>query len=92
MFLKLKKLNIHVEIYGKPNELPEAIPFVENKKIMQPTGDRSNVVIEPMLTDQWYVAMESLAKQGLEVVKDGSVKFTPENWQHVYNQWLENIQ
>lgn len=68
--------------------------LVETKphKLMVPRGDRTHTVIEPMLTDQWYVAMEGLAKRGLEVVASGDVKFTPENWSHVYNQWLENIQ
>ncbi len=60
--------------------------------LMAPRGDRTNAIIEPMLTDQWYVAMEGLAKRGLEVVALGDVKFTPDNWTHVYNQWLENIQ
>ncbi len=60
--------------------------------LMAPRGDRTNTIIEPMLTDQWYVAMEGLAKRGLDVVTQGQVKFTPENWTHVYNQWLENIQ
>ncbi|MEO8767882.1 MAG: valine--tRNA ligase [Nitrosospira sp.] len=68
--------------------------LVETKphKLMVPRGDRTQAVIEPMLTDQWYVAMKGLAKHGLEVVANGDVKFTPENWSHVYNQWLENIQ
>ncbi len=68
--------------------------LVETKphKLMAPRGDRTNTIIEPMLTDQWYVAMEGLAKRGLEVVAQGDVKFTPDNWTHVYNQWLENIQ
>jgi len=61
-------------------------------KLMVPRGDRTHAVIEPMLTDQWYLAMEGLAKQGLEAVKCGKVQFVPENWTHVYNQWLENIQ
>jgi valyl-tRNA synthetase len=61
-------------------------------KLMAPRGDRTNTIIEPMLTDQWYVAMEGLAKRGLDVVANGDVKFTPDNWTHVYNQWLENIQ
>ncbi|GJL76185.1 valine--tRNA ligase [Nitrosomonas sp.] len=61
-------------------------------KMMAPRGDRTNTVIEPMLTDQWYVSMEGMAKRGLDVVATGEVKFTPENWAHVYNQWLENIQ
>ncbi|MDD5330530.1 MAG: valine--tRNA ligase [Sulfuricella sp.] len=68
--------------------------LVETKphKLMVPRGDRTHSVIEPMLTDQWYVAMEGLARRGLEVVANGDVKFVPENWTHVYNQWLENIQ
>ncbi len=61
-------------------------------KLMAPRGDRTNTIIEPMLTDQWYVAMEGMAKRGLEVVANGDVKFTPDNWSNVYNQWLENIQ
>ncbi len=61
-------------------------------KLMVPRGDRTHAVIEPMLTDQWYVAMEGLAKAGLEVVASGEIGFIPENWSHVYNQWLENIQ
>ena len=68
--------------------------LVETKphKLMVPRGDRTHAVIEPMLTDQWYVAMEGLARRGLEVVADGQIRFVPENWTHVYNQWLENIQ
>ena len=68
--------------------------LVETKphKLMVPRGDRTHTIIEPLLTDQWYVAMEGLAKRGLEVVANGEVKFVPENWTHVYNQWLENIQ
>lgn len=65
---------------------------IKPHKLMAPRGDRTNTIIEPMLTDQWYVAMEGLAKRGLEVVAQGEVKFTPDNWTHVYNQWLENIQ
>jgi len=61
-------------------------------KLMAPRGDRTNTIIEPMLTDQWYVSMEGMAKRGLEVVANGDVTFTPANWTHVYNQWLENIQ
>lgn len=61
-------------------------------KLMVPRGDRTQTVIEPMLTDQWYVTMKGMAKRGLEGVASGEVRFTPENWTHVYNQWLENIQ
>ncbi len=65
---------------------------IKPHKLMVPRGDRTHAVIEPMLTDQWYVAMEGMAKRGLEVVAKGEVKFVPDNWNHVYNQWLENIQ
>ena len=61
-------------------------------KLMIPRGDRTQSVIEPMLTDQWYVAMEGMAKRGLDVVAQGEVKFVPENWTHTYQLWLENIQ
>jgi len=61
-------------------------------KLMVPRGDRTHAVIEPMLTNQWYVAMEGLANRGLDVVANGEIAFVPENWRHVYNQWLENIQ
>jgi valyl-tRNA synthetase len=61
-------------------------------KLMVPRGDRTHAVIEPMLTDQWYVAMEGMARRGLDVVANGEITFVPENWRHVYDQWLENIQ
>ncbi|MEO8991385.1 MAG: valine--tRNA ligase, partial [Nitrosospira sp.] len=76
------------------SDLEEQGLLIETKphKLMVPRGDRTHAVIEPMLTDQWYVAMEGLAKAGLEVVASGEIGFIPENWSHVYNQWLENIQ
>jgi len=64
-----------------------------------PRGDRSGVAIEPMLTDQWFVAMSkpgpdgtSIVGKALEVVASGEIKFFPENWVNTYNQWLNNIQ
>jgi valyl-tRNA synthetase len=68
------------------------IPLVENKKIMQPFGDRSGVVIEPMLTDQWFVDAETLAKPAIEAVRSGKTKFVPENWDRTYYNWMENIE
>ena len=65
---------------------------VEDKKIMQPYGDRSGVVIEPMLTDQWFVDAEKLAGEAMAKVDDGSTKFIPENWKKTYDHWMENIQ
>jgi len=61
-------------------------------KLMLPRGDRTHAVLEPMLTDQWFMSMEGLAKQGLAVVDSGDLKFVPENWTTTYRQWLENIQ
>ena len=72
---------------------------VEDYRLKIPRGDRTNVVIEPLLTDQWFVAMSkkvnqspSIAEEALNVVKTGEVKFYPDNWKNTYNQWLENIQ
>jgi valyl-tRNA synthetase len=64
----------------------------EKHKLKVPRGDRTGVVIEPMLTDQWFVKMDGLAKRGLDVVAKGEIKFVPENWATTYNQWLNNIQ
>jgi len=61
-------------------------------RLMIPRGDRTHVAIEPMLTDQWFMSMEGLAKQGLAAVDSGELKFVPENWTTTYRQWLENIQ
>ena len=75
------------------------IEAVKPHKMMVPRGDRTNVVIEPMLTDQWFVAMskpgaggKSITQQALDVVASGEVKFYPEHWVNTYNQWLNNIQ
>ena len=61
-------------------------------KLRVPRSGRTGVIVEPMLTDQWFVKMESLARDGLEVVARGEVKFFPGHWAGTYNQWLENIQ
>ncbi len=65
---------------------------VEDKKIVQPFGDRSKVVIEPMLTDQWFVDAKKLAGPALEAVKSGRTKILPEQDRKVYNHWMENIE
>ncbi|MEQ1533870.1 MAG: valine--tRNA ligase [Sideroxydans sp.] len=71
----------------------------EKHKLKVPRGDRTGVVIEPMLTDQWFVAMskpsdngKSITEQALDCVSSGEIKFHPENWVNTYNQWLNNIQ
>ncbi|WP_376707946.1 valine--tRNA ligase [Kangiella sp. TOML190] len=65
---------------------------IEPHKLMVPKGDRSGVVIEPYLTDQWYVKIAPLAEPALQAVKDGDIKFVPENWSNTYYHWMENIQ
>ena len=57
-----------------------------------PHGDRSNVVIEPWLTDQWYVDAKTLAKPAIEAVKRGRTVFVPKNWENTYFDWMHNIQ
>jgi valyl-tRNA synthetase len=69
-----------------------SIPLVESKPIMQPFGDRSKVVIEPMLTDQWFVDTDKIVGPALEAVRDGTVKILPESEKKVYFHWLENIE
>ena len=87
-----KKIVESLEKHGYLNK-------VEDYRLKIPRGDRTNVVIEPLLTDQWFVAMSkkvnqspSIAEEALNVVKTGEVKFYPDNWKNTYNQWLENIQ
>jgi valyl-tRNA synthetase len=65
---------------------------VEDKQIMQPFGDRGGVVIEPMLTDQWYVDAATLAKPATEAVRSGATKIVPKSWEKTYFNWMENIQ
>ncbi len=75
-------------------DLDAAGLLVETKphRLQVPRGDRSGQVIEPFLTDQWFVKMDTLAQRGLELVESGEVKFVPPNWINTYRHWLENIQ
>ena len=89
-----------VKSLAELNYLVKTVPHT----MMQPRGDRTQVVLEPMLTDQWFVAMSKPAPEGtfhsgqsiteaaLDVVRRGEVEFFPNNWTTTYNQWLENIQ
>ncbi|MGQ2909337.1 MAG: valine--tRNA ligase [Aliihoeflea sp.] len=69
-----------------------AVPLVDSRKVTQPFGDRSGVVIEPMLTDQWFADAKTLAEPAIEAVRDGRTKFVPKNWEKTYFDWMENIQ
>lgn len=65
---------------------------VEDRVIQTPFGDRSGVVIEPWLTDQWYVDAATLAKPAIEAVRSGAIKVVPQSWEKTYFNWMENIQ
>jgi valyl-tRNA synthetase len=65
---------------------------IEPQSHVIPHGDRSNVVIEPFLTDQWYVNAKELAKPAIVAVREGKTKFVPKNWEKTYFDWMENIQ
>ncbi len=70
----------------------ELLEKIEPHTHMVPHGDRSNVVIEPWLTDQWYVDAKTLAQPALAAVREGRTSFVPKNWEKTYFEWLENIQ
>lgn len=65
---------------------------IEPHKLMVPRGDRTNAVIEPYLTDQWFVKVAPLAQPAIDAVKNGDIRFVPENWDKTYYNWMENIQ
>ncbi len=65
---------------------------IEDHKLKVPRGDRSGVVIEPYLTNQWYVAVESLAKPAIAAVENGDIEFVPKNWENTYFAWMRDLQ
>ncbi|KQP29562.1 valine--tRNA ligase [Methylobacterium sp. Leaf104] len=73
-------------------EARERLRLIEPNTHAVPHGDRSNVVIEPYLTDQWYVNVKPLAERALQAVRDGKTRFVPENYERTFFQWLENIE
>jgi valyl-tRNA synthetase len=76
-------------------EAMDALGFlekVEDRVIQTPFGDRSGQVIEPWLTDQWYVDAETLAKPAIEAVRSGAINIVPKSWEKTYFNWMENIQ
>ena len=73
----------------------QAAGLLEKKdthKLMVPRGDRSNAVIEPYLTDQWYVKIKPLAEPAITAVEKGDIRFVPENWSKTYFEWMRNIE
>ena len=70
----------------------ELLEKIDDHKLMVPRGDRSGQVVEPYLTDQWFVKTQPLAKPAIEAVADGRIRFIPENWSKTYFEWMNNIQ
>ncbi len=68
------------------------IEKVEDHKLTVPKGDRSHAVIEPYLTDQWFVKIQPLAEPAIKAVEDGTIRFVPDNWKNTYYEWMHNIQ
>jgi valyl-tRNA synthetase len=65
---------------------------IEDHKLMVPRGDRSHAVIEPFLTDQWFVKAGPLAAPAIKAVENGDIKFVPDNWKNTYFEWMRNIE
>lgn len=76
----------------KDLEAQELLEKIEKHKLKVPRGDRSNAVIEPYLTYQWYVKSKILAEPAIRAVENGDIKFVPENWNKTYFQWMNNIE
>jgi len=85
---RMKELGLLVPHIDKDGTEHDAEP----RTIQTPFGDRSNVVIEPWLTDQWYVDAATLAKGPIEAVKDGRIQIVPKSWEKTFFNWMENIQ
>jgi valyl-tRNA synthetase len=68
------------------------IEKIEPHKLMVPRGDRTHAVIEPYMTDQWFVKIAPLAQPAIDAVKNGDIRFIPENWNKTYFNWMDNIQ
>jgi valyl-tRNA synthetase len=73
-------------------ESKDLIEKIEPHRLMVPRGDRSNAVVEPYLTDQWYVKIQPLADPAIKAVEDGDIRFVPENWTKTYFEWMRNIE
>jgi valyl-tRNA synthetase len=72
-------------------EARDLIDKIEDHSLVAPRGDRSGAVIEPYLTDQWYVKIQPLADPAIAAVKNGAIRFVPENWSKTYFEWMNNI-
>ena len=73
-------------------EKQKLIEKIDPHTLMVPRGDRTNSIIEPYMTDQWFVKVKPLAEPAIDAVKNGSIRFVPENWEKTYFNWMENIE
>ncbi len=73
-------------------EAQSLLEKIADHKLMVPRGDRTSAVIEPLLTDQWYVKIAPLAEPAIAAVENGDIKFVPDNWKNTYFEWMRNIQ
>jgi len=76
----------------KDLEKQNLIEKIDPHTMMVPRGDRTNTVIEPYMTDQWFVKIQPLAKPAIDAVKNGDIRFVPGNWEKTYFNWMENIE
>ena len=90
-YIGLDRFDARKQMVADLDELGLLEKIVDHK-LMVPRGDRSNCVIEPFLTDQWYVKVGPLAKPAIEAVENGDIKFVPDNWKNTYFEWMRNIQ
>ncbi len=90
-YIGLDRFDARKQIVADLDELG-LLEKIDDHKLMVPRGDRSNCVIEPFLTDQWYVKVAPLAKPAIEAVENGDIKFVPDNWKNTYFEWMRNIQ
>lgn len=89
---RLKELGFLIPHVSKNKDGEEVEHDAEPRTIATPFGDRGGVVIEPWLTDQWYVDAETLAQPAIKAVRDGSIEIVPKTWEKTYFNWMENIQ
>lgn len=89
---EMKALGLLVPHVSKNKEGEEILSDAEPRTIQTPFGDRSGVVIEPWLTDQWYVDAEKLAQAPMQAVRDGRIEIVPKTWEKTFFNWMENIQ
>ncbi len=76
----------------KDLQAQELLAEIKDHTLMVPRGDRSGVIVEPYLTDQWYVKIQPLADPAIKAVENGNIEFVPENWSKTYFEWMRNIQ